>query len=153
VVGASAGLSFRAQHLREVDSSGAQSRAHADCDGEQQDESRGRGQRGRIQRLNSEEKCADNVRTEIREQQPGGEPESDEYNAFPEYQKRERLACRPERRTYAQLPRAHHGHRFCEDVRAQHRPDPLRAPAQDDHLRLGYLMTADPRLTQAPSSM
>src|SRR5439155_1560714 len=25
------------------------------------------------------------------------------------------------------------------------RPDPLRAPAQDDHLRLGYLMTPDPR--------
>jgi hypothetical protein len=29
------------------------------------------------------------------------------------------------------------------------RPDPLRAPAQDDHLRLGYLMTDDPRLTHS----
>jgi hypothetical protein len=57
--------SFRAQHLREVNASGTKSRAHADRDGEQQDESRNGARGGRIQWLNSKEKRADDVGSEI----------------------------------------------------------------------------------------
>jgi hypothetical protein len=51
--------------------------------GEQQDERRDRTQRRGIQWLNSEEKRADHVRSEVGKQQPNAEPDFDGHNTLP----------------------------------------------------------------------